>query len=220
MEFWRIAVRNVILIFPKIPDMFFKVKYLVGHISLMADRLACNETQVRRLGVKSNFDSTHDLDLGFLKLKLWNSCISEIIGLGDVKWNESKPSARCTGYVPLPFDHTHAWKSLISGMTWPIGMERKGRVSIMYGHEYDFALPLWGSWMYHRETEVTWGVGVQSTHSRACKSPCHCRDNEFEEVFLTTNAFCMEFSDLFNSTGMEGVELMSEMWNWRKLCGA
>ena len=35
-------------------------------------------------------DLTHDLDLGFFKVKFRNSCISGIIGLIDVKWKASE----------------------------------------------------------------------------------------------------------------------------------
>ena len=40
--------------------------------------------------VTSIFDLTHDLDLGFLEVKFWNSCNSGIIGLIDVKQKGSK----------------------------------------------------------------------------------------------------------------------------------
>ena len=40
--------------------------------------------------VNLTFDLTHDLDLGFFKVKFWNSSISGIVGLIDVKWKGSE----------------------------------------------------------------------------------------------------------------------------------
>ena len=55
--------------------------------------------------VTLTFDLTHDLDLGYFKVKFRNNFISEIVGLIDVKWKRGELYwADC---MTLPFDHTH-----------------------------------------------------------------------------------------------------------------
>ena len=40
--------------------------------------------------VTLTFGLTHDLDLGFFKVKFWNNCVTDIVGLIDVKRKGSK----------------------------------------------------------------------------------------------------------------------------------
>ena len=49
----------------------------------------------------------HDLDLGCFKVKFWNSCISGIVGLVNVKWKGNELIGYWADYMTLPFDHTH-----------------------------------------------------------------------------------------------------------------
>ena len=62
--------------FSKFRMCFFKVKHCNGHISGMVGPVHY---------VTLTCDLTHDLDLGYLKVKFRNSCISGIVGLIDVK---------------------------------------------------------------------------------------------------------------------------------------
>ena len=69
---------------------FFKFKHCFGHISRMVGPI-----DVKRKGSVSvgywvqhgtlTFDLAHDLDLECSKVKFWNSSISGIVGLIDVK---------------------------------------------------------------------------------------------------------------------------------------
>ena len=89
------------------------------------------------------FDFTHDLDLGCFKVKFWNSCISGIVGLNNVKWKGSELIgywANCMTFAlwrhPWSF-MVRVWNSLISGMGQPIDMEQKGCESSIYDHDID-----------------------------------------------------------------------------------
>ena len=57
--------------------------------------------------VTLNFDLTHDLDLGYFKVKFRNSSISGIVGLIDVKWKGSELIWYWADCMTLPCDHTH-----------------------------------------------------------------------------------------------------------------
>ena len=57
--------------------------------------------------VMLTFDLTHNLDLGCFKGKFWNSCISGIVGLIDVKWKGSELIGYWGDYMTFHFDHTH-----------------------------------------------------------------------------------------------------------------
>ena len=57
--------------------------------------------------VTLTFDLTHDLDLGYFKVKFRNSSISGIVGLIDVKWKRGQLIWYWADYMTLPFDHTH-----------------------------------------------------------------------------------------------------------------
>ena len=91
---------------------FFKVKISIGHILAKVSL-----TDVKRKGsalvgywvkyVTLNFDLTHDPDLGFFKVRFWNSCTSGIVNLIGVKWKGSKSIRYWVDYLTLPFDHTH-----------------------------------------------------------------------------------------------------------------
>ena len=48
-----------------------------------------------------------DLDLGCFKVKFWNSSISGMVGLIDVKWKRSELIWNWANYMTLPFDLTH-----------------------------------------------------------------------------------------------------------------
>ena len=91
---------------------FFNVKNYFGHISGMVVRLMWNEKEVHRLDTGCNmwpwpFCLTHDLDLGYFKVKFRNSYISGIVGLIDVKWKGSESIGYWADYMTLPFDHIH-----------------------------------------------------------------------------------------------------------------
>ena len=93
------------------------------------------------------FDLTYDLDLGCFKVKFWNSCISEIVGLIDLEWKGSELIWFWADCMTLPFHHTHdldlgsfkvrVWYSFISGMGRLIDMERKGCESSIQDHDID-----------------------------------------------------------------------------------
>ena len=95
---------------------------------------------------------SHDLDLGFFKVKFRNSCISGIVGLIDVKWKGSELIRIWAECMTLPFDHTHdldlevsrssVWISLISGMGRPIDLERKGCESSIHDNDIDFSVTM------------------------------------------------------------------------------
>ena len=68
-----------------------------------------NEKETASVGYGVNyvtltFDLTHDVDLGFSKVKFWKSCISGIVGL---KSKGSELIRNWTNYITLPFVHTH-----------------------------------------------------------------------------------------------------------------
>ena len=57
--------------------------------------------------VAMTIDLIYDFDLGFFKVRLWNSFVLGIAGLIDVKREVSKPVGYRADYATLPFDHTH-----------------------------------------------------------------------------------------------------------------
>ena len=57
--------------------------------------------------VTLTFDLTHNLDHGCFKVKFWNSSISGIVALIDVKWKGSELIWYWADCMTLPFDHTH-----------------------------------------------------------------------------------------------------------------
>ena len=57
--------------------------------------------------VTLTFDLTHDLDLGWIKVKFRNSFFSRIVGLIDVKWKRNELIWYWADCMTLPFDHTH-----------------------------------------------------------------------------------------------------------------
>ena len=57
--------------------------------------------------VTLTFDLTHDLDLGYFKVKFRNSSFSGIVGLIDMKWKWSELISYWADCMTLPFDHTH-----------------------------------------------------------------------------------------------------------------
>ena len=96
----------------KILDGFFQGQHYFGHISGMVGPI-----DVKRIGsalvgywvqyVTLTFDLTHDLDLGWFKVKFRNSSISRIVGLIDVNWKGSELIWYWANCMTLPFDHTH-----------------------------------------------------------------------------------------------------------------
>ena len=87
LDFGEILNKTFLVKFSfKNSDVLFKVKHSFGHISGMVGPI-----HVKRKGsvsveywvyyVTLTFDLTHDLDLGFLKVKFRNNSISGIVGL-------------------------------------------------------------------------------------------------------------------------------------------
>ena len=75
--------------------MFFQGQHYFGHISGMVGRIVVKRKGSALVGywvqyVTLTFDLTHDLDLGFFKVKFRNSSISRIVGLIDVKLKGSE----------------------------------------------------------------------------------------------------------------------------------
>ena len=71
-------------------------------------------------------DLTHDLHLGFFKVKCWNSCISGIVGLIDGKWKVNE----MLDYMTLPFDHTDGLDFEVSRSTFEIAYLRNESVDL------------------------------------------------------------------------------------------
>ena len=91
---------------------FVKVKHSIGHILVMAGLIDVKWKGSALAGywvnyVTLTFDLTHDLDLGFFKIRIWNSCISGILGLIDVKWKGSQSIGYWSDYATLPFELTY-----------------------------------------------------------------------------------------------------------------
>ena len=118
------------------------------------------------------FDLTHDLDLGCFKVKFWNSCISGIVGLIDVKWKGSKLIRYWSDCIP--FDHTHDLDLGVSRSESEIALSQEwdGRLT---WNEKDVSHPFmtmiltlvwqwWGGWMYRIVTGVTSDVIVPLTY--------------------------------------------------------
>ena len=90
---------------------FFKVIHYFGHISRMVGPIDVKQKGSALVGywiqyMTLTFDLTHDLDLGFVKVKFQNSSISRIVGLIDVKWKGSELIWHWVDCMTLPFD-TH-----------------------------------------------------------------------------------------------------------------
>ena len=104
----------------------------------------------------------------------YNSSISGIVGLIDVKWKGSELIWYWTDCITLPFDHTHeldlgvfkvrVWNNFISGMGWSIDNERKGCELSIHDHDVWLLWPWWGGQRYRIVTGVTSDVGVPSTY--------------------------------------------------------
>ena len=84
------------------------------------------------------FDLTHDLDLGYFKVKFRNSSISGIVGLTDVKWKGSVLIWYWTDCMTLPFDHTH---------DLDLGVSRPGSEIALYQER--------GVWLPRNEKDVS-----------------------------------------------------------------
>ena len=162
----------------KISDVFYtvfhvKVKLSFGHISGMVGPIDMKRKGRALVGywvnnATSTFDLTHDLDLGFFKVKFQNNCTKELLS----EWCETKKESRTircwAGCIVVPFDHTDPWpwpwsfnvnilNSLISGMGGMIDMEGKGCESTF--HDYDCDL-----WI----TMVGWVDVPDSVQLREC----------------------------------------------------
>ena len=146
IRFQRNSVGNhfLVIFFPKF-RMCFSRSNIIGHISGKV-----GPVDVKRKGSTSVeywvnyvtliFDLTHDLDLGFFKVKFWNSCISGIVIW--LVWHEKKSSRYWAdlyslGLWPHPWPwhwsfKVNVWNSLISGMGG-----RKGCESIIHDHGRD-----------------------------------------------------------------------------------
>ena len=97
--------------------MFYQGQTFVAISQEWLVRLMLNEKEVHRLDTGCTmwtFDLTHDLDLGCFKVKLWNSCISGIVGLTDMKWKGSELIGYLADYITLPYDHAHDIDLVIS----------------------------------------------------------------------------------------------------------
>ena len=86
----------------KISDVFFQGQTLFWPY-LRNGRSDWCETK----HVTLTFDLTRDLDLGSFEVKFWNSCISGIVGLIDMKWKGSELIWYWADCMTLPLDHTH-----------------------------------------------------------------------------------------------------------------
>ena len=137
-------------------DVFFKVKHYFGHISWMVGPIDVKQKGSASVEywvqyVTLTFDLTHYLDLGYFKVKFRNSSISGIVGLIDVKWKRGELIWYWDDCMTLPFDLTYDLDldlgveisrseseiAFISGMEWPIDMERKGCESSIHDHDID-----------------------------------------------------------------------------------
>ena len=113
--------------------------------------------------VTSTFDITHDLDLGFFKVKFRNSCISGIV-LIDMKWRENESVRYWANYMTLPFDYTNDLDLEVSRSKFKIALSQewegqltwnKGDVSPFMTMTLTFAWPWWGDWMFWIVSRVT-----------------------------------------------------------------
>ena len=108
------------------------------------------------------FDLTHDLDLRFFMVKFWNSCISEIVGLIDVKWKVNQLDAGLTTVHDLelwahswPWSlRVTVWNSLISGMGVLIYLVWKESKSSIHDHDIDLCVTM-VAWMEVQDSD--WG---------------------------------------------------------------
>ena len=141
--FWQIFFKNFGCVFSRSNTILaISQEWLV--------RLMWNEKEVHRLDTGYNmcltFDLTHDLDLGYFKVKFRNSSISGIVGLIDVKWKRGQSIWYWADYMTLPFGHSHDLdlgfgiarsesEIALSWMEWQIDMERKGCESSFHDHD-------------------------------------------------------------------------------------
>ena len=116
----------------------FKVKIWKSRISGMGwpidmERKGCESIGCYTHFVTLNVHFTHDLNLGFSKSNFENAVSQE--WEGRLTWNERDLSRQNVGPMLWLSMFTSSitlkfWKSRISGMGWPIDMERKGCKSI------------------------------------------------------------------------------------------
>ena len=113
--------------------------------------------------VTLTFDLTHDLDLEFFNVKIWNSSISDIDGPIGVK--QKGANQLDTGQLCDLSLWSHPWpwswifqvnirNNLISVMGVPINMERKWSELIIHDHDSDLCVTISGGWVYQILKEV------------------------------------------------------------------
>ena len=95
LEFGEIVLETFSAIFRQNYGHLLKVKHPIGHITGMVGPIdawwkGCASVGYWVNSVTSTFDLTHDIDLEFFKVVFWNSCISGIVGLIDVKRKGSR----------------------------------------------------------------------------------------------------------------------------------
>ena len=68
---------------------------------------------------------THDLDLWCCLVKFWNSCISGVVGLIDLKWKGSELIRYWADLMNLPFDLTHDLDLEVSRSEFEIALSQE-----------------------------------------------------------------------------------------------
>ena len=107
LDLGAILLENFISEFSnKILNVFFQGQILpgIGHISRMVGLIDVKQKGGVSVGYWMNyvtlaFDLTHDLDLGFFKVKCRNSCTSGIVGLINMKRKRSKSIKYWANYI-------------------------------------------------------------------------------------------------------------------------
>ena len=119
------------------------------------------------------FELTHDLDLGFFKVKFRNTFILGIVGVIDVKWKGTELIRYCANCMTLPFDHTHDLDLQVSRSVFGIALSqewdgwltwKERDESSIHDDDIDFCSTMRVGWMNQIVTRMTSDVGVLSTY--------------------------------------------------------
>ena len=124
--------------------------------------------------VTLTFNLTHDLDVGFFKVKFPNSSISGIVGLIDGKWKGSELIRYWAGCVTLPFYHTYDLDLQVSRSECELALSQEwdGRLTWNerdVSHPFmtmilNFVWPWWGGRMYKIVTGVISDIGMLAAY--------------------------------------------------------
>ena len=108
------------------------------------------------------------------KVKFWNSCISEIVGLIEVNQKGQESNRYLVDYMTVFFEPTHDFDLEVSRSKFKIATSQKWKGQLTW-YKRDvshpcmimtltFVWPWWGGWMYLIVTGVTSDIGMTLTY--------------------------------------------------------